>query len=168
MLRPSSIADWQKLLGEGGDPDAGQRVFFSANCACNTCHSVDGRGIKLGSGSTAGFIALRFGPDLSVIARTADRDAIIHSIVKPSDYIAPEFQGWFVEMKNGEMTLGREIDQESNAIQLITLDGHEHNFPRRDVAFWGAMEHSLMPEGLPLSMAVEELRDLIAYLSSLK
>ena len=168
VSRPSSVADWQELLGEGGDPDAGQRVFFSANCACNTCHSVDGRGIKLGSGSTAGFIALPFGPDLSVIARTADRDAIIHSIVKPSDYIAPEFQGWFVEMKNGEMTLGREIDQESNAIQLITLDGHEHNFPRKDVESWGAMEHSLMPEDLPLSMAVEELRDLVAYLNSLK
>ena len=109
-----------------------------------------------------------FGPDLSVIARTADRDSIIHSIVKPSDNIAPEYQGWFVQMQNGTMTMGREIDQERNAIQLITLDGREHDFPRKDVQSWGAMPNSLMPEDLPNLMAIEEFRDLVAFLCSLK
>ena len=109
-----------------------------------------------------------FGPDLTVIGRKADRNAIIQSIVNPSASIAPEYQGWFVTMKNGETTFGREIDQETNAVQLITLDGQEHNFPRKDIESWGAMERSLMPDGLPQSMAVEEFRDLIAYLSSLK
>lgn len=168
VSRPSTVPDWQELLGTGGDPDAGRRVFFSANSACITCHAVEGRGVKLGSGSTAGFVALPFGPDLSVIGRTADRDALIHSIIKPSDYFAPEYQGWFVEMKNGEMNTGLEIDQENSAIQLIMLDGHERNFPRNDIESWGAMELSLMPEGFPEAMAVEEFRDLIAYLHSLK
>ena len=162
------VRDWQELLGKGGDPDAGRRVFFSANSACIACHAVDGRGIKLGSGPTAGFIAMPIGPDLSVIARTANRNALINSIIKPSDYIAPEYQGWFVKMKTGEMNTGREIDQAVNAIQLIMLDGHEHDFPRKDVESWGALELSLMPEGFPQAMAVEEFRDLIAYLHSLK
>ena len=168
VSRPNAVAEWQELLREGGDPEAGRRVFFSANSQCLTCHSLDGRGIKLGSGSASGFIAMPFGPDLSVIARTADRDSIIHSIVKPSDNIAPEYQGWFVVMQNGTMTTGREIDQERNAIQLITLDGREHDFPRKDVQTWGAMANSLMPEDLPDSMAIEEFRDLITFLTTLK
>lgn len=168
VSRPDSVRAWQILLEKGGDPEAGQRVFFSANSACIQCHSVDARGIKLGSGPTAGFIAMPFGPDLSVIARTADRDAIIRSVVDPSDSIAPEYQGWFVEMQNGEIIAGREIDQEAKAVQLITLDGHEHDFPRKDIDSWGALKESLMPANLPQSMAIEEFRDLIAYLHSLK
>ena len=167
VSRPSSVRDWQLLLEKGGDPKAGERVFFSANSACIQCHPIDGRGIRLGSGSTAGFIAMSFGPDLSVIARTAGRDALIRTIVRPSDFIAPEYQGWFVEMKNGKTISGLEIDQERNSIQLITLDGHEHDFPRKDIESWGAMRQSLMPEDLPKSMAIEEFRDLIAYLNSL-
>jgi len=162
------LGHWQAYLAVGGDSDAGRRVFFSENSACITCHAIDGRGIQLGSGSGTGFIAMPFGPDLTVIGRTAKRDAIIQSIVTPSHSIAPEYQGWFVTMKNGETIFGREIDQETNAIQLITLDGQEHNFLRTEVESWGAMERSLMPDGLPQSMAAEEFRDLIAYLSSLK
>jgi putative heme-binding domain-containing protein len=168
VSRPNNVQDWQDLLRNGGDPDAGRRVFFSANSICITCHAVYGRGVKLGSGSTAGFIAMPYGPDLSVIGRTADRAALIHSIVKPSDSVASEYQGWFVQLKNGTMEYGREIDQGNNAIQLVMLDGHEHDFPREDIQTWGAMEHSLMPEGLPQSMAIEEFRDLIAFLESLK
>lgn len=167
VVRPSSVSGWQSLLQEGGDPKAGERVFFSANLACTQCHSVGGRGVKLGSGSTAGFIAMPFGPDLSVVGRKADRNALIRAIVDPSEFVAPEYQGWFVEMEDGQITSGLEIDQERRSIQLITLDGHERNFPREEIASWGALKKSLMPEDLPKSMAIEEFRDLIAYLRSL-
>ncbi len=168
VSRPETVREWQRLLAEGGDPDAGRRVFFSAHAACSTCHISEGRGVRPGGGGGAGFTAMHIGPEVSVIGRTADRDAIVHSIVKPSDYIAPEYQGWFVRMKNGELHTGRNIDQARNAIQLIMLDGHEHDFPREQIASWGAMENSLMPDGLPQGMALEEFRDLVAYLESLR
>lgn len=168
VSRPNSVQEWQDLLSDGGDPDAGRRVFFSANSSCIACHAADGRGGKLGTGTGAGFIALPFGPDLSAIGRTADRNALIRSIVNPSGSIAPEYQGWYVTLKNGETVVGREIDQERNAIQLVTLDGYERDLPRSEIQSWGAMEHSLMPQGLAQSLAVEEFRDLIAFLESQK
>lgn len=166
--RPQSVADWQRLLARGGDPEAGRRVFFSSHTACSTCHVAEGRGTRLGTSNSAGFIALSLGPDLSVIGRTANRPALIHSIVRPSDFVAPEYQGWFVKMTDGEMFTGREIDQEDDAIQLIMLDGNERDFPRKDIINWGALETSLMPDGLPDGLAIEEFRDLIAYLESLR
>ena len=168
VSRPETVREWQRLLAEGGDPEAGRRVFFSANATCSTCHISEGRGVRPGGGGTAGFTAMHIGPEVSVIGRTADRDAIVHSIVKPSDAIAPEYQGWFVSMKNGELHTGRNIDQARDAIQLIMLDGHEHDFPREQIASWGAMESSVMPDGIPQAMALEEFRDLVAYLESLR
>ena len=168
VTRPGSVPEWQLLLASGGDPVAGQRVFFSANTACNVCHISEGRGGAVGTGAGVGFSAMPIGPDLSLVGRTANRDRLIQSIVAPSDDIAPEYQGWFVKMKNGEIHTGREIDQADDTIQLIMLDGREHDFPRAQIETWGATEKSLMPEGLPNGMAVEEFRDLLAYLESLK
>ena len=162
--RPDSVEGWQKLLASGGDVEAGRRVFFSSNSACNTCHVAEGRGGVLGTG----FSTMPFGPDLSVIGRTANRQQIIESIVAPSRNIAPEMQGWMVRKKSGDVLTGRQIDQEARNIQLILLDGKEHNIPRTEVASWGAMDVSLMPVGLPSGMSKEEFRDLVAYLESLK
>jgi putative membrane-bound dehydrogenase-like protein len=162
--RPADVAGWQKLLAAGGDVAAGRRVFFSSNSACNTCHVAEGRGGVLGTG----FSTMPFGPDLSVIGRTATREQIVESIVAPSTNIAPEMQGWMVKKTSGEVLTGRQIDQEARNIQLILLDGREHNIPRAEVASWGAMDVSLMPVGLPSGMAIEEFRDLVAYLESLK
>jgi putative heme-binding domain-containing protein len=109
-----------------------------------------------------------FGPDLSVIARTADRQQLIESIVAPSRSIAPEMQGWIVITHSGTSVSGRQIDQEANSIQLIMTDGREHDIPRDTIASWGPLKVSLMPENLAAGMAVEEFRDLLAYLESLK
>ncbi len=162
--RPASVEGWQQLLATGGDIDAGRRVFFSTNSACNACHVAEGRGGVLGTG----FSTMPFGPDLSVIGRTADRKQLIESIVAPSNSIAPEMQGWMVKKKSGEVLTGRQLDQAVRDIQLIMLDGKEHDIPRDEIALWGAMDTSLMPVGLPAGMAIEEFRDLVAYLESLK
>lgn len=162
--RPTSVGDWQTLLATGGSADAGRRVFFSSNSACHTCHAAENRGGVLG----AGFSTMPFGPDLTFIGRGHDRRQLIESIVAPSNAIAPEMQGWFVRMKSGDVHTGRQIDQERCCIQLIMIDGQEHNFPRADIDTWGAMELSLMPPALHAGMAVEEFRDLVAYLESLQ
>jgi putative membrane-bound dehydrogenase-like protein len=167
-VRPSTLEGWQHLLETGGDPEAGRRVFFSQQLACITCHTAEGRGHKLGVGYGAGFMALPLGPDLSHIGAAASRDVLIHSIVRPSDTIAPEYQGWFVNLKDGSSHTGREIDQANDAVQLVMLDGNERDYPIEEIDTWGAMEHSLMPDGLPQSMSIEEFRDLIAYLEHLK
>lgn len=162
--RPTTVEGWQTLLATGGDADAGRRVFFSAHSACNSCHVAEGRGGVLGSS----FSTMPFGPDLSVIARVADRRKLVESIINPSASIAPEMQGWFIQKRSGEMLTGRQIDQANNAIELIMMDGQLHAIPRADVETWGAMGVSLMPPNLHASMAVEEVRDLVAYLESLK
>ncbi len=152
--RPGSVEGWQQTLATGGDPAAGRRVFFAMHAMCAMCHRIDGRGGQQG-------------PDLSVIGRTANRDQLIRSIVKPSDDIAPQFQGWEVRKTNGEVITGLQGHiRTGRGISIIPLDGMETTIPEKEVAYFGALDGSLMPEGLEAMLSIEEFRDLIAFLAT--
>ena len=154
---PADAADeWVKLLAVGGNAEAGERVFFAPTSTCVQCHRVNGRG---------GII----GPDLSVIGRAARRDQIIRSIVNPSEEIAPQFQGWEVTSKSGEVFTGLQGHWRSGgAASLILLDGRDKVVPAVQLGTFRALPHSLMPVGLAAAFSIEEFRDLAAYLEHLK
>ena len=152
---PAGAGEWTKLLATGGDPEAGERVFFAMSSACVQCHRVNGRGGVIG-------------PDLSVIARTASREQLIRSIVTPSEEIAPQFQGWDVKKKNGEVLTGLQGHLRTDGgATLLMFDGTETKLKGEEVASFRAMNESLMPEGLAGLFSVEELRDLVAFLEQL-
>jgi putative heme-binding domain-containing protein len=152
---PATLEEWQHQFAAGGDPASGERVFFSPIAGCVQCHRIHQRG---------GII----GPDLSVVARTADRDQLIHSIVKPSDDIAPQFQGWVVATNDGRSIMGLQGHMRGSAVTIITLDGKTMTIPGSNIASFQAMPASLMPEGLPFTMSPGDFRDLIAFLESLR
>lgn len=150
---PNAADEWVKLLAVGGDPTAGERVFFASTATCAQCHRIDGRGGVVG-------------PDLSLIARAVRREQIIRSIVSPSEEISPQFQGWEVKTTAGEVLTGLQGHwRTGGGATLILLDGKEAKIPGNRIAIFRAMEKSLMPEGLAALFTVEELRDLVAFLS---
>lgn len=152
---PAASAEWATLLARGGNPDAGERVFFAMTSACAQCHRVNGRGGNMG-------------PDLSVIARTANREQLIRSIITPSEEVAPQFQGWEVKKKTGEVLTGLQGHLRTDGgATLLMFDGNETRLKGDEVASFRAMQESLMPEGLAAMFSVEELRDLVAFLEQL-
>ena len=50
---------------------------------------------------------------------------------------------------------------------LYTLENENRRFEADEVKDYEASPYSLMPQGLENTMTVSELRDLVAYLSSL-
>lgn len=154
--RPSTLAEWQTALAEGGDPLAGERVFRSSQTQCAACHRVNNRGRAVG-------------PELSNIAQSLSREQIVHSILKPSDQFAPQYQAWFVELKNDEYHQGFQLDhKDRGAIELYTTEGRTRRFEGEEILRYGILPNSLMPDGLEAAMTVGEFRDLIAFLASLK
>jgi putative heme-binding domain-containing protein len=150
---PNATAEWLRLLATGGDAAAGARVFFATTSTCVSCHRVDGRGGAVG-------------PDLSVLARTATREQIVRSLIEPSAEIAPQFQGWEVKTKKGEVFTGLQGHwRNAGAATLILHDGREAKWGPGEVVSLRAMTESMMPEGLAALLSVEELRDLVAWLA---
>ena len=150
---PMEIDRWESLLDGPADPDRGRRVFFSNTSLCATCHVMDGRGGD-------------FGQDLSQVGKSKNRKGLISSIFRPSEEMSPEWQGWFIEMKDGIRHDGRQIDVGYSDIKLYTQSEGFIQVKKDDIADYGMSRISLMPEGLQHRLTNQDLRDLISYLES--
>jgi putative heme-binding domain-containing protein len=154
--RPSSDEDWRKALATAGNAASGKRLFFDASIGCAQCHRVEDHGGQLG-------------PDLSVIGRTANRDRIIDSILDPSKEIAPQFVQHTVTTRRGDAYSGILVGQQADGtFTLLMNDGHGVVVPGALVASHDTSKVSLMPDELEQGLTIEEFRDLVAYMLSLK
>jgi hypothetical protein len=154
--RPTSDSAWIAALQQTGDPAIGRRVFVSPTLACTKCHRVQGRGGQIG-------------PDLSTIARSADRDRLIHSILNPSRDVAPRFVQYLAETKSAQTHAGL-LDRHApdGAVTLLTADDGPMSIPADDLADLRPSSLSLMPEDLELAISPQDFSHLLAFLGSLK
>jgi putative membrane-bound dehydrogenase-like protein len=152
--RPASDEAWRKVLAKPGDPASGRRVFFSPSAACGRCHRIEDNGGRLG-------------PDLSTIARGADREKLMQSILHPSRDIAPQFVSHEVETKDGLSISGLLTAQDSDGtLTIVTADGKALRIPGAEITTHTQSRISMMPEGLDRAMSVQDFRDLMAFLLS--
>jgi putative heme-binding domain-containing protein len=142
---------------EGGELAAGRRVFFHHNGPlCAKCHTVQGRGGQVG-------------PDLTVIARTMDREKLLASILQPSKEIAPQFTTWVIATTSGKTHTGFILeDNRTGQIKLGTPTGEVIVLDENDIETREPSKTSVMPEKLHERMTAQELRDLLAFLETLK
>jgi len=152
--RPASDEAWRKVLAKPGDPSIGRRVFFSPSAACGRCHRIEDHGGRLG-------------PDLSTIARGADREKLMQSILHPSRDIPPQFVSHDLETKDGRTLSGLLTAQSSDGtLTIVTADGKAVRIPGAQIATHTQSRVSMMPEGLDRTMSVQDFRDLMAFLLS--
>ncbi len=153
---PGSDAEWRKELARAGDAASGRRVFFNPATACARCHRIEDHGGRLG-------------PDLSAIARGADREKLMQSILHPSRDIAPQFVSHTVETKDAQTLSGLLISQNADGtLTLATAEGKAVRVPGAEVVTHTQSKLSMMPEGLDRGLTVGDFRDLMAFLLSRK
>jgi putative membrane-bound dehydrogenase-like protein len=144
---------WLKRLEGPADASAGRRVFFHPGLAgCFRCHRVEGRGQEVG-------------PDLSTIGRTPRRN-ILESILQPSNLIAPHYQTWQIETKDGKSYTGMLVKTELDDYTYLDPKGNLFKLNTRKIADSRPLPTSLMPDGLADLLTDQEMRDLLAYLCS--
>jgi len=138
----------------GGSPERGRAVFERAELQCRHCHRINGVGGVMG-------------PDLS---RTgADRSAaqLLEAVLWPNQTIAEGYASVTLLLKDGA-TLTGVLREETNS-QLVLVDPGG-NLRRVDKARIERRVSGLsaMPENLAAQLTPLELRDLVAFLASLK
>jgi putative heme-binding domain-containing protein len=144
-------ADYLHLL-TGGDAGRGQ-LIFEGKAFCSACHRV---------GAAGGVV----GPDLTKIgAIRAGRD-LVESIVWPSASFAQSYETFVATLPDGESVTGIRVPGADDTIVLRDAAGHETRLPGN--APLERARVSLMPEGLLGSLNPGEIRDLFAYLQSLR
>ncbi|MBI1368337.1 MAG: c-type cytochrome [Planctomycetes bacterium] len=154
----TDVDGWLKVVSEGGDPETGRRVFFQPRlAACNRCHRIDGRGGEIG-------------PELSVVGRRATPRWLLESILTPSREIAPQFVANVMTMKDGKTLMGIMLPQGGQNGKQTFVDpaGQRFTINTDDLTDRKLMDVSVMPMGLSAALTKEEMRDLVAYLMTLK
>jgi putative membrane-bound dehydrogenase-like protein len=152
----TDLAAWTKLLDTPGDAAAGRRLFFSSvGARCNACHQVDARGGRVG-------------PDLTLLDRTSSRERIIASILQPSQEIAPEFQSWLLITKDGKTLSGLRLQKpgDDGIEDYADPAGNKFSLPTEAIETREASTTSIMPDGLEKAISIDDLRDLVTFLTS--
>jgi putative heme-binding domain-containing protein len=104
-----------------------------------------------------------------VIGRTANRERIIDSILDPSKEIAPQFVQHTVTTKGGDAYSGILLGQQADGTYTLLMnDGRGVVVPGALVVSHETSKVSLMPDELEQGLTIEEFRDLVAYMLSLK
>lgn len=145
---------WRDCL-EGGDADAGRRIFFERSDAnCLRCHKVGGTGGDVG-------------PALPTEASKKGREYLLDSLVTPNKVIAEGYGQTLLQTENGAVETGR-IERESDVeLVLILADGSRKTIPKKDVKARKA-GLSAMPEDALKALSKRDVRDLVEFLAGLK
>lgn len=142
-------------LAEGGDSKNGRDIVtnhLGANCIA--CHTVEE---KEGS---------QVGPLLKTIGSQRTRAELLESLVNPVAKIAPGYGLVSITLKDGSNLAGALAKEDKTSVTLRLADGTEKKLARPQISMQ-TPPISMMPPMLGI-LTPREVRDVVAYLSSLK
>ncbi|TLD70072.1 c-type cytochrome [Phragmitibacter flavus] len=139
---------------DGGDPVRGKDLFANHTAAqCMRCHKVSG------GGGLAG-------PELSKIAGRLPKEKLLESVINPSAVIAPGYGIASVTLKDGSSLAGILKAEDAQSVTILDGEGKEVKVQLADIASRTPAISSMPPMFALLTK--QEIRDLVAYLATLK
>ena len=138
-----------------GDAARGRKVFSSKLANCTACHRVAGRGEAIG-------------PELSKIGEIRGPADLVEAVLFPSASLARGYESFNVVTSGGQVYSGLLSRETASAIYLRTTERAEIRVNRDDIDQFAPNSTSIMPQGLDKTLSPAELRDLVAFLESLK
>ena len=150
----SKTDQWSECI-EGGDVDSGRTIFIGrAAASCRRCHMVNGSGASVG-------------PDLSGVAIRNDRRYLLESIVDPNAKIAKGFETTVIVDSDGKIHSGIIREETDTLVRLVTPKGEIVTIQTDEIDD-RAPGLSGMPADITKGLTRRDVRDLVAYLATLK
>ena len=137
----------------GGDVKKGKEIAFGHPAAqCIRCHKV---------GNAGGIL----GPDLTKVGKTLKADKIAQSILEPNAEFSKGFGILTLNMKDGSVVAGTYKDESDSTYDVLLADGKVVKVEKKNIKNESRLS-PMPPMNAILSPA--EIRDLVAYMKSLK
>jgi len=155
VAEPPSVEVYASAGLTDGAASKGETVFRSEASTCTKCHAVGGK--QRGAG-----------PDLYGIGDKYSREQLVQAVLYPNASLLPDYATTIVLKSDGTTEQGVLRKRTADAIQLQTAEGKLIEIPDSEVEETKKGDKSLMPEDLHKQLTVEQFRDLIEYLGTLK
>lgn len=117
---------------------------------CSMCHRLGGSGHQVG-------------PDL-VTVKTSGKEKILINILDPNREVAPQYQAYEVELKDGDSLVGILVNGTANSLTVRQPYGKEEIVMLANVSRKKSQNQSLMPEGLEAGLKPQDFADLLEYI----
>ena len=108
------------------------------------------------------------GPDLSKIDSKKTREYLLESILFPSAQIDAQYASYEIETSDGKLVPGLKVSDGPRGVELLQADGRQVRVPASEMESIRVIHQSAMPEGVAEKLTRRELRDLVAFLASLR
>lgn len=139
----------------GGDVSAGREVFFAkTEVSCVRCHKAEQKGGDVG-------------PQLDGIAGKRDARHLLESIVHPDAKVEDAFRTTVIATEDGRTVAGIVVGEDAQELKLKNAEGKIVAVPVASIDE-RTSGPSAMPADLAGKLSRRELRDLLAWLQSLK
>jgi putative heme-binding domain-containing protein len=150
-----------------GDRAQGESLFWGKG-ACGRCHMVKGRGGRLGPELTR-VGAARSVDYLTESIRTPDKELSLGTSDPNNHYGIPlEYETVTAVTPEGVRIVGVAKNEDAFSLQLFGQDDQLHLFLKKDLREVVHERRSLMPAYTEQMLDHDELRDLLAFLTSLR
>jgi putative heme-binding domain-containing protein len=133
-----------------GNPDNGERIFWSA---CGSCHAVKGRGGVLG-------------PDFSRVAQSPE--VLTQAIRDPNASTTNGYQAITLVTRDGQRVRGTRKSEDALSIQIMDTNERLRGFLKSSLRDVIKEPASLMPAFGPDTLTDADLTDLLAFLNTLR
>ncbi|MFK5922288.1 MAG: c-type cytochrome [Verrucomicrobiota bacterium] len=159
-LDSKNILSAYQICLEGGDVARGRTVYTNhPSGQCSKCHTINRNG----------GIA---GPDLSEVGSRQKSDYLLESLVNPSAYVVPGYGLTMVTLKDGSSIGGNLLEESPQHLVIKFPDPKDSTKSiERKILLSEIKDRQPPISAMPpvgLLMSKYQLRDLIAYLGSLK
>lgn len=146
-----------ELVEMKGDAKAGAAVFRnnSGGPNCIGCHQIGDEGRQVG-------------PPLTTIANKLSREQFFESILTPSAAILMSFELYIVRTKDGDIKTGIKAEDTDDHITLKDNNGEYVDIPLAKIAEKKQSALSMMPDDITKTMSIQDLVNVVEYLSQQK
>lgn len=146
--RAKIVKKYQAALELQGNEANGRNIFRKR---CSDCHKLEDHGYALG-------------PNLATF-RNRGKESLLLNILDPSREVTPDYLNYVLVTKKGQIHTGMLTSQNSTTITLKRAEGKESRILRVDIDRLESTGQSIMPEGLEKEISLQQMADLLEYLT---
>jgi cytochrome c oxidase cbb3-type subunit 3 len=144
-----------------GNVSRGKNLFYG-DANCSLCHTVEGKGGRLG-------------PDLTAVGGSRTREAMIESVRDPSRRLAwglieatkefpQEYESVTVVTRDGKEIKGVTLNEDGFSVQIMDANEQIHLLQKDRLRSFQKTRQSAMPKYAADVLSDKDLEDIVAYL----